>query len=245
MDIEIMHEFVVFSRYLNFSKAAGQLNLAQPTLSSHIAAMEKELGFKLVQRGKNIGLTPAGKRFCANCERIVEDYSATVTACRELAKLKAGSLVFERPIHQGGIDREFDHLLLLFQERNPAIAISNQESTDISLREILQSGSADIAFIFNGSVEIYDDAFAASLCFVPAPVRARGPYYLWVDSSHHLASKESIGIEELGGDFERLAIGQGPRLHRRCSSGHGVGSWQWQGTRAPPGIWIRSSWRPC
>lgn len=44
MQLEYLNEFVVFSRYLNFSKAAAYLNLAQPTLSTHISSMEKELG---------------------------------------------------------------------------------------------------------------------------------------------------------------------------------------------------------
>lgn len=34
---------------------------------------------------------------------------------------------------------------------------------------------------------------------MPAPERKRGPYYLWVDSSHRLAACRSIKLEQLDG----------------------------------------------
>ena len=198
MDIELLREFVVFSRYLNFSKAAGKLNMAQPTLSSHIASMERELGFDLVQRDKRIRLTPAGKRYCADIERLLSNYDETLSSCRKVAKQKAGSLVFEKPIHQGGIDREFDLLLLIFQERNPSIAVSKQATPDHSIKEILESGRADVAFVFNDAIELFDDDFAAKVVRLAAPNRKRGPYYLWIHESHPLAAKQVIRLDELG-----------------------------------------------
>ena len=199
MDIELMKEFVVFSRYLNFSKAANQLNMAQPTLSSHVASMERELGFELVHRGKRLRLTPAGKRFCAEAERMVSDYNATIATCREIAAQKAGSLTFERPIHQGGIDREFDYLLLMFQERHPGIAVRKQTTHDLSLLDILKKGTADVAFVFNDTIELFGDEFAGDAVCVSAPDRDRGPYYLWLAKTHPLAKQDEIRIDQIDG----------------------------------------------
>lgn len=199
MEIELMREFVVFSRYLNFSKAAGKLNLAQPTLSSHVQSMEKELGFDLVQRGKRVRLTPAGKRFCAEAERLVAAYDDAVGACRGIAREKAGSLVFEKPIHQGGVDREFDTLLLMFQNRNPSIAVSKQATPEHPVREILEKGLADVAFLFNDTIELYDDDLADKVVRIPVPDRERGPFYLWLHESHPLAKEKAVPLEGLGG----------------------------------------------
>ncbi len=198
MDIELLREFVVFSRYLNFSKAAGRLNLAQPTLSSHVASMERELGFDLVVRRRKIQLTPAGKRLCADAERMLASYDETLSACRGIAKQKAGSLVFERPIHQGGIDREFDTLLLKFKSRYPAISIDRQASTDRPVEEILQKGTADVTFLFNDSIELFDNDFADDVVRLPVPDRKRGPYYLWLHRTHPLARRKSVRLDELG-----------------------------------------------
>jgi len=198
METELMREFVVFSRYLNFSKAARKLNLAQPTLSSHVQSMERELGFELVQRSKRIRLTPAGKRFCADAERLLSAYDETLELCRGIAKEKAGSLVFEKPIHQGGVDREFDMLLLMFQDRNPSIAVSKQATPEHPVREILEKGIADVAFLFNDTIELFDDDFADKVERLGVPDRQRGPFYLWAHDSHPLAQRSSVPLEELG-----------------------------------------------
>lgn len=54
MKIEYLHEFMVFSRCLNVTHAAHELNLSQPVLSSHLASIEKELGIRLVDRKNTI-----------------------------------------------------------------------------------------------------------------------------------------------------------------------------------------------
>lgn len=86
MRIETIREFVVFAKHLNFSHAARELNLSQPAMSTHIAALEKELGFTLVKRGANIALTPEGGRFLEGAQRLVGVYDETVSDCRHLSR---------------------------------------------------------------------------------------------------------------------------------------------------------------
>lgn len=43
MDIRILRYFLIVAREQNFTKAAEQLNITQPTLSSQLAALEEEL----------------------------------------------------------------------------------------------------------------------------------------------------------------------------------------------------------
>lgn len=71
-----------------------------------------------------------------------------------------GALVFERPIRQGGIDREFDSILCRFREANPTIVLRKQETQDRTIREVLAEGIADVVFVFNDSVELYDRELA-------------------------------------------------------------------------------------
>lgn len=45
MNTEWLQEYIVFARHLNFSSAAKTLNMAQPTLSKHMIALENGWGF--------------------------------------------------------------------------------------------------------------------------------------------------------------------------------------------------------
>ncbi len=50
MKLEVLREFVVLSKYRNFTTAARELYITQPGLSNHMSAMEKELGFRVFER---------------------------------------------------------------------------------------------------------------------------------------------------------------------------------------------------
>ena len=48
MDIKELEAFVYVVENCSFSRAAELLHLTQPTISSHISALERKLGIKLV-----------------------------------------------------------------------------------------------------------------------------------------------------------------------------------------------------
>lgn len=194
-----MREFIVFARFLNFSRAATYLNVSQPTLSSHVAGMERELGFQLVERTRPLRLTPAGKRFYREAEQFLSSLDTTVESCRELSKKNTGTLTFELPISQGGVREELNLLLLLFKKRFPTISVYEHDGSDLPLREVLKSGQADAGFFFNPEVEGADWDLAGECELLAAPDRERGPYYLWVDASHPLAARRRLALEDLAG----------------------------------------------
>lgn len=62
MDIRQLEAFVYTVKYQSFSLAAQKLYLSQPTVSSHICKLEKELGTQLLKRTtKTFSITPAGQ----------------------------------------------------------------------------------------------------------------------------------------------------------------------------------------
>jgi DNA-binding transcriptional LysR family regulator len=57
-----LHVFRVVADTLNFSKAAEELHLSQPAVTSQVRSLEEEFGIALFDRvGRNATLTPAGK----------------------------------------------------------------------------------------------------------------------------------------------------------------------------------------
>lgn len=82
MQLEHMSEFIALAKHLNITKAAVELNVMPSTLSKHVMAMEKELGFRLLVRTRPLQLTPAGGRFLEHAQQIVGSYEAAVEDCR-------------------------------------------------------------------------------------------------------------------------------------------------------------------
>lgn len=73
--IDYFREFVVLAEYLNFSAAAEHLFITQPVLSRHMAALEEDLGVRLLDRNtQEVRLTPAGKLFHKRILKILLDY---------------------------------------------------------------------------------------------------------------------------------------------------------------------------
>jgi len=64
MDFKQIEAFVNVVRYKSFSKAADATFFTQPTISTHIRNLEKELGVKLLDRkSRTVEMTPQGSRF--------------------------------------------------------------------------------------------------------------------------------------------------------------------------------------
>lgn len=62
MQLQNLRYFVALARTRHFAAAAGQCGVSQPTLSAGLAALEQELGKRLVERDRRfIGLTPEGE----------------------------------------------------------------------------------------------------------------------------------------------------------------------------------------
>ena len=64
MDFKQIEAFVNVVRYKSFSKAADATFFTQPTISTHILNLEKELGVKLLDRkSRAVEMTPQGAKF--------------------------------------------------------------------------------------------------------------------------------------------------------------------------------------
>jgi len=84
MDWYLLRYFLAVAEVGNFSRAAGQMNVTQPTLSAGIAKLEAQLGHRLFDRDKRrVSLTPAGSRFLVHAQRIAHDYE---TALRDISR---------------------------------------------------------------------------------------------------------------------------------------------------------------
>lgn len=86
MDTRFLEEYVLFSHNMNYAKTAEELFVSQPTLRSHMHALENEIGARLIQkRGSKLSLTPAGRLFLKHAKAIAEQTEDAIEECRALA----------------------------------------------------------------------------------------------------------------------------------------------------------------
>lgn len=84
MDSRYLKEYLLFASELNYTTASKKLFITRPTLSEHVAELERELGCQLVHKDHGrVELTAEGKRFAITAEEllgrldeVIEEYSA-------------------------------------------------------------------------------------------------------------------------------------------------------------------------
>ena len=71
MNLHHLNTFLVVARTLSFTRAAGELHLTQPTVSSGVNELERSLGVRLFNRsGRSISLTMEGRLLLKYAEQI-------------------------------------------------------------------------------------------------------------------------------------------------------------------------------
>ncbi|WP_179403677.1 LysR family transcriptional regulator [Burkholderia guangdongensis] len=118
-------ELQVFTRVVelgNFSKAARELKLTQPTVTKHINSIERRLNVRLLNRNSRaISLTELGARYYEKCKCVVRDYedAQRVVSGRDAhidGLLRVGtSLTFGRQI--------ISPLLVKFMQAHPHLRV--------------------------------------------------------------------------------------------------------------------------
>ena len=144
--------FLIAADRLNFTAAAEQLYITQPSLSRQIAAIEDELGVKLFDRSNNIvKLTCAGKALYDRMTGFYQQYQTIVKEVRDISAGNRGHLNLGILEDQYMPDMLTDLIRSLLQEcPSSEVNIVRRESR--SLFSGLLDGSLDV-----GLMLVYDE----------------------------------------------------------------------------------------
>ena len=168
----------------SFSKAAKQLNVAQPTLSVGIGKLERLLGASLFQRtSKRVHITDAGSRLAAHARRIENEFNlaeAAVANMRPTRALRLGVLS-TYPISE--LARTIGTAKHAGESERLQIISGNERE----LLQRLSRGQIDVALTI---VREESDRFASEALFVEH-------YALAIHAAHPLADKATIAAEDL------------------------------------------------
>jgi LysR family hydrogen peroxide-inducible transcriptional activator len=91
MELHQLRYFLAVARTKNFSRAAEQCHVAQPSLSQQIKKLEDELDERLFERTKReVSLTSAGEVFRQHAARVLEEVEQARNSMRDVRGLLRG-----------------------------------------------------------------------------------------------------------------------------------------------------------
>jgi len=193
MEMQQLRYVVAVARTGNFSRAAEQCHVAQPSLSQQIQKLEDELGERLFDRMKREAkLTPHGEALLPRAVKILEEVDAAKREACEARSLLRGRLTI------GVLPTIAPYLLpgvlAAFGDKFPRVEIEVQEDTTARLIKLAEAYEIDFALasrpIQDHRMEV-KDLFSEELRLALPP-------------GHPLMNKRTVSLADL--EKERLIV---------------------------------------
>ena len=192
MTTEHLREFITLAEMGSYTAAAEPLFISEATLSRHIMALEKELGAELFRRyPRRIELTQAGVVFLPFARQIVgsEDNCFSLVARRQEFEKSSLSIGVDKTLAFYGVAE----IIAAFSAKHPDIVIQITEGGSFELKESIESGLLQLAFILddpaNHSVELKYKSFKNDTFVAAAP-----KHILMGQKSIHLSKLSSVSL---------------------------------------------------
>lgn len=179
-----LRQFLALVDAGNFTRAAQQINVAQPTLSAGIAELEKRLGARLFARSnRRVQLTEAGNRLLAHARTIEREFAAAEESVTGIAApLRAVRLGVLASVPT----RFLEAALGAYAGPQP---VEMLEGSERELSAALAAGRLDLALTLIRPGEAR-----------PAEPLWREPYRLALPRAHPLAGRAEVAPEEVAGE---------------------------------------------
>ncbi|NTW28240.1 MAG: LysR family transcriptional regulator [Coriobacteriia bacterium] len=222
MNIDSIREFVVFAKYLNFSRAAKEIHISQPAMSNHIAAMENELGVELVDRHEDIRITTAGRLFLSHAQQVLDSYDEAVASCQSIKNGLSGKVIVREPYSPGKAGAIIAKIVSDFCKEYPLIDVVMKSDCQEFVLDEISKGRIDCGLFFNFRPELV----ASDGSHVDSVPICNDSFCVWVHRKHPLATKASLLVKDLAG--YPLLIARGARFQdlefsmKRFAADHGI-----------------------
>ena len=175
--------FEASARLGSFTRAAEELHLAQPTVSTQMKKLTETVGLPLFEQiGKKIHLTPAGRALCEGARELIGTLSRVDQSLAALRSLEAGRL---RLAVSTACQHFAPRLLAAFIARHPSIEVRLEIHNRRGLIERLASNDDDLYLFANPPAE----QEVVSLVILPNPMVA------FARADHPLAQERAIPFE--------------------------------------------------
>ncbi len=198
---------------LNFSRAADNMYVSQPTFSYQIRQLEEEIGFAVFERsGKGAALTPAGAQFVTFLAGMREDLKRAIEQGQNFSARYQDSISISLMVRQAVYF--LPEAMRLFAQSNPEVQITPVFQYENGIESFLRN-DVDILFALKEQTRqipgiTVHDLFESHI-------------YLVAERNDPLAKKNLICEDDLYGRTLMVGGGSPPALkavqHRLVSSG--------------------------
>jgi DNA-binding transcriptional LysR family regulator len=146
MTLKQLEVFVAIAETANFSKGAEKCGITQSTASQHIHGLEKELGIRLFDRGREGALlTEAGKLLLSRARKIISDCDGSRSAIRRFLGMDGVTLRVGASDIPGS--KMIPALLGVFQKEYPKVRLDVIQDNSRSLLIQLVDEQVELAFV--------------------------------------------------------------------------------------------------
>lgn len=191
MELRVLRYFLTIAQTGNMTRASQILNLTQPTLSRQIAALEDELGVRLIERGhKGVTLTEDGIFLLQRAQTLVELADRTSLSLRSQRGELSGEVAIACTESRGA--SLLFSLMASFRAAHRSVRFTVHSANVDAIRQRLDQGLADIGLLTEPAVHKDYET-----CQLPV----MDSWGAIVPASSPLAHKEAIGPEDLDGQM--------------------------------------------
>jgi DNA-binding transcriptional LysR family regulator len=177
---------VKVAQLLSFSRAARQLHLSQPALSTQIKMLEADLGVRLLDRNRRtVRLTPAGQALLAGATDLLQQMADTEQRVIKIASGQAGHL---RIGFVASATAEIvPGIVLAFRKKYPDVSLDLKNIPTVQQVEALRSGLLDAGFV---RMPLLEDDLDVNLVH-------REPFAIVLPKDHPLAREKELSVRHL------------------------------------------------
>jgi DNA-binding transcriptional LysR family regulator len=186
MDMKHLETFCKVAETESFSRAGEAIYLTQPTVSGHIASLERQMGLKLFDRlGRRVALTNGGQIFYRYAKEILRLRDEALNAIYEFSHLIKGRITIGGSTIPG--EYFLPKVMGRFQREAPGISINLVIADSQQIIDMLRTGEIEVGVV---GTRIDGEGFKAYTLF-------RDRVIICAPAQHPLASREKISWEEL------------------------------------------------
>ena len=187
VELRLFRYVVAIAEELHFRRAAERLHVAQPCLSKQIRDLEDELGVKLFHRTKrHVELTEAGRRFVSEARLVLQHTERAVSLAKSITADSSLQIGYSPHINA----RIVSHARSLASTHLTDSKLDFHSMFSMAQAEAVLHGKLDAGLVL---MPVRDESLSVS-------VLDREPLIAVVSSSHRLAARKSIHLQELTGD---------------------------------------------